>query len=247
MIDFVDLEKAMMPMSQPEENNCFALEMFEGRLQLRKRDEPRWDAIYVDFIAGANEYRRKYGGGRKQAIARAVGLKKGISPVVVDATAGLGRDAFVLASLGCRVHMIERSPQIAKLLEDGLNRAKRDPHIGVWVSQLMSLAAEDSQKALLELSFKPDVVYLDPMYPQKRKPALVKKEMRIFQSLLGHDLDVDDLFKIALKVAKKRIVVKRPAISDWLAGRAPNTSIKTRKNRFDIYLTKNGKSIPVDS
>ena len=220
----------------------YVLETFEDRLQLKKKDEPKLGAIYVDFIGNASEYRRKHGGGRKQAIAKAIGLKKGATPLVVDATAGLGRDAFVLASLGCRVHMIERSPAVAALLEDGLHRAKLDSTIGAWVSQLMSFDTGDSRKILLLLPFEPDVVYLDPMYPTKKKPALVKKEMRVFRDLIGQDPDADSLLDIALKVAKERVVVKRPAHADRMAGRRPNISIKMTKNRFDIYLVKNAIS-----
>ena len=86
------------------------------------------------------------------------------------------------------------------------------------------------------IPFKPDVVYLDPMYPEKRKPALVKKEMRVFKGLVGNDPDAGDLLNIALKVAFGRVVVKRPAHADWLTEQKPDTSIMTKKNRFDIYL-----------
>jgi 16S rRNA (guanine1516-N2)-methyltransferase len=214
----------------------FVLETYEGRLQLKKKNEPKLTAIYVDFSSGPSEYRRKFGGGKKQAIAKAVGLKKGAMPLVVDATAGLGRDAFVLASLGCRVHMIERSPAVAALLEDGLKRAKLDPEISLWVSQLLSLDSGDSRQILPSLTFEPDVIYLDPMYPEKKKVALVKKEMRVFKDLVGRDPDAADLLEIALKSALKRVVVKRPAHAGWLSGRAPSTSIKLKKHRFDIYL-----------
>jgi len=219
----------------------YVFETYADRLQLRDQDEPKCGAIYVDFISNASEYRRKYGGGRKQSIAKAVGLKRGATPFVVDATAGLGRDAFVLASLGCRVHMIERSPAVAALLENGLDRAKLDPKIGAWVSRLMSLSVGDSRQVLRSLPFEPDVVYLDPMYPKKKKPALVKKEMRIFQELIGHDPDADDLLGIALKTAQDRVIVKRPAYADRLEGQKPDTSIVTKKHRFDIYLAKISK------
>jgi 16S rRNA (guanine1516-N2)-methyltransferase len=221
---------------QPKEQDCYFLEIYEERLQLRKYGEPKLGAIFVNFNSGVSKYRRQYGGGRKQAIAKAVGLKNGAMPLVVDATAGLGRDAFVLTSLGCCVHMIERVPIVAALLEDGLARARNDPEIGVWVSERMSLSVKDSRYALSELPFKPEVVYLDPMYPEKRKSALVKKEMRVFQSLVGQDSDADDLWEAALKIAQERVVVKRPAHADWLAGQKPHTSIKTKKHRFDIYL-----------
>ena len=117
----------------------FALVLTESRLELRKLDEPKLGAVYVDFVEGAVAHRRKFGGGRGQSIAKAVGLKSGAMPTVVDATAGLGRDAFVLASLGCKVTLIERSPVVAALLQDGLTRAAQDPEIGPWVRERMQL------------------------------------------------------------------------------------------------------------
>jgi 16S rRNA (guanine1516-N2)-methyltransferase len=65
--------------------------------------------IFIDFASAANTYRRLHGGGNGQPLARAIGLKTyGLPLVVIDATAGLGQDSFVLASLGCHVTMIER-------------------------------------------------------------------------------------------------------------------------------------------
>jgi 16S rRNA (guanine1516-N2)-methyltransferase len=224
------------PVRQPDADDIFILEVSAGRLQLRKRDEPKLGGVYVDFVAGINAHRRKFSGGRGQAVARSVGLTKGAAPSVVDATAGLGRDAFVLASLGCRVHMVERSPVAAALLEDGLTRARLDLKIGPWVSQRLSLECSDSCRGLGASPFKPDVVYVDPMFPEKKKPARVKKGMRVFKALIGGDPDADKLLPAALDAARKRVVVKRPARALWLAGREPHASIQTRQNRFDIYF-----------
>ncbi|VAX37592.1 16S rRNA (guanine(1516)-N(2))-methyltransferase [hydrothermal vent metagenome] len=221
---------------QPTASDTFILKMSNGHLQLFKQDEPKLGAIYVDFTEGTNAHRRKFGGGRAQAIAKSIGFKKDHFPNIVDATAGLGKEAFILAALGCRVHMIERSPVIAALLENGLNRAKSDPNIGTWINQRLSLMHQDSLEGLLKLPFQPNVIYLDPMFPEKRKSALVKKDMRIFKTLLGPDADSDKLLNIALQTAKNRVVVKRPEYADYLADQKPNTSIKTKKNRFDIYL-----------
>ena len=179
----------------------FALVLTAERLELRKLDEPKLGAVYVDFVAGAVAHRRKFGGGRGQAIAKAVGLKSGETPRVVDATAGLGRDAFVLASLGCRVTLLERSPVVAALLADGLARAALDAEIGSWVGERLHLIPGPALENLQTLDFTPDVVYLDPMFPHKQKSALVKKEMRVFQSLVGPDLDADALLPAALAVA----------------------------------------------
>lgn len=96
-----------------------ALVLTPEHLELRKRDEPKLGGIFVDFVGGAMAHRRRFGGGRGEAVAKAVGIKGDYLPDVVDATAGLGRDAFVLASVGCRVRMLERNPVVAALLDDG--------------------------------------------------------------------------------------------------------------------------------
>ncbi len=226
------------------DDSDFALVLTSERLELRKVDEPKLGAIYVDWVSGAVAHRRKFGGGKGQSIAKAAGLNKGATPTVLDGTAGLGRDAFVLASLGCKVQMVERNPVVAALLDDGLKRAKQDNEIGGWVSERVTLLHASSHDALDSLAndqdfVRPDVVYLDPMYPHpenKKKSALVKKEMRVFQSLVGADNDADALLEPALKLATKRVVVKRPDYANWLAEKKPSMAIETKKNRFDVYV-----------
>ncbi|MFO7593857.1 MAG: class I SAM-dependent methyltransferase [Pseudomonadota bacterium] len=217
---------------------AFQLQLTPERLQLVSLADRGSGPVYVDFVAGAVGHRRRFGGGRGQAIAKAVGLKGGANPEVVDATGGLGRDAFVLASLGCRVTLIERSAIVAALLEDGLERARRDEEIGEWVSQRLTLVHADAatwMNALAESDF-PDVVYLDPMFPHRRKSAQVKKEMRLLQELLGQDEDADGLLPAALRIALKRVVVKRPDYAPHLAQMKPTTSITSKKHRFDVYV-----------
>ncbi|SJL85033.1 class I SAM-dependent methyltransferase [Vibrio palustris] len=227
-----------------DQESIFALVLTEERLELRKLDEPKLGAIAVDWTSGAVAHRRKFGGGKGQSIAKAVGLNKGATPTVLDGTGGLGRDAFVLASLGCRVQLVERHPVVAALLDDGIERAKQDADIGDWVRERVTLLHASSHSALEQLMnddtfVKPDVVYLDPMYPHpenKKKSALVKKEMRVFQSLVGSDSDADALLIPALSLATKRVVVKRPDYAEWLQNRKPTMAIETKKNRFDVYV-----------
>ncbi|MFS1923811.1 class I SAM-dependent methyltransferase [Vibrio breoganii] len=228
---------------QHDPDSQFALQLGE-RLELKKLDEPKLGSIFVDFAGGAVAHRRKFGGGKGQSIAKAAGLNKGATPCVLDATAGLGRDAFVLASLGCKVQMIERNPVVAALLDDGLCRAKLDPEIGGWVSERMSLLHASSLDALSQLAEdnefqRPDVIYLDPMYPHpenKKKSAQIKKEMRVFQTLVGPDQDADGLLEPALQLATKRVIVKRPDYANWLNEKKPSMAIETKKNRFDVYV-----------
>ncbi len=200
-------------------------------LELRKLDEPKLGAIAVDFLDGKMAHRRKFGGGRGEAVAKAVGIKGSYLPTVIDATAGLGRDAFVLAAIGCKVLLIERNPVVSALLEDGLTRAYQDPEIGEFMPfHTISEYATANEAPV-------DVVYFDPMFPHKQKSALVKKEMRVFQHLVGADLDSDDFFQPAKQVARKRVVVKRPDYAPFIAEQKPDFSQMTKNHRFDVYLS----------
>ena len=201
-----------------------------------KKEKP----VFVDFVGGKAGHRRKFGGGKGQDIAKAVGLNKGAKPSVVDATGGLGRDGFVLASLGCTVTLIERSPVIAALLNDGLKRAKADGEIGEIASR-MSLINGDSKEVMESLvaeNTKADVVYLDPMFPHREKSALVKKEMRLFQDLLGNDPDSDQLLAPALKLAEYRVAIKRPKGAPDLDLKEPTYRLEGKACRYDIHALK---------
>lgn len=208
------------------------------RLELRPGDG--MGPLFVDFLGGAVGHRHRFGGGRGQGIAKAAGLKGGVTPSIIDATAGLGRDAFVLASLGCRVRLMERSPLVAALLRDGLERAGRDPAIGGWVRERMRLIPGDAARLLpAETAREPvDLIYLDPMYPHRDKSALVKKEMRLFRELVGDDGDAAGLLRIALAHAGKRVVVKRPRLAEWLDGPPPSHVIEGKTTRYDVYVVK---------
>ncbi len=162
-----------------------ALVLTTEHLELRKRDEPKLGGIFVDFVGGAMAHRRKFGGGRGEAVAKAVGIKGDYLPDVVDATAGLGRDAFVLASVGCRVRMLERNPVVAALLDDGLARGYADAEIGGWLQERLQLIHASSLTALTDITPRPQVVYLDPMFPHKQKSALVKKRCASFSRWWG--------------------------------------------------------------
>jgi len=214
----------------------FVLQVNHHALELCKLDEPKLGAIKVDFVEGAVAHRRKFGGGRGQDIAKAVGLKHGFTPHVLDATAGLGRDAFVLAGLGCKLTLLERMPVVAALLDDGIERAKLNHEVADIANNMQLIHGTPLDK--VDLATGPDVVYLDPMYPHREKSAAVKKEMRIFQSLVGEDLDADDLLEPALALAKYRVVVKRPSYAPPLAGKKPSMSINMKKNRFDVYVNQ---------
>ncbi|MBV2129163.1 class I SAM-dependent methyltransferase [Arsukibacterium indicum] len=208
--------------------------MQQGALVLLNADLPKQGAILVDFASGASNYRRQHGGGKSEAIAKAVGLNKKSNISVLDATAGLGRDAFVLASLGAAVTLVERNPAVAALLADGLRRAAADPMLSS-VADRMQLRHCPALQAL-QNSTAVDVVFLDPMFPAREKSAQVKKEMRAFHDVVGSDDDADSLLAPALQLAQKRVVVKRPGYAGWLADKAPTMAVTGKNNRFDVYV-----------
>ena len=212
-----------------------------GILYLKAVSLPDASPICVDFSTGKSRHRRNYGGGKNQALGKAVGLNKKANITVVDATAGLGKDAFVLACLGCHVTMLERSPIVAALLEDGLARAQSDEEICSIISQLklFNVDSTDYLNSSLLISDQeklPDVIYLDPMYPERKKTAKVKKEMQVLQQMLGSSPEINDLLLVALKVAKNRVVVKRPKGATSLSNIAPTHCIESKKTRYDIYM-----------
>lgn len=193
--------------------------------------------VRASFVDGAVEHRRRFGGGKGQMIAKAVGLNKGVTPSVLDATAGLGRDAWVLASLGCEVQMLERSPVIAELLAFALAQAQQSELADI--AARLSLHAIDAHAFLAQQQEScADVVYLDPMYPHRDKSAAVKKEMRVFQDLIGADSDAHTLLDLALGCARHRVVVKRPARGETLSMRQPDYQLPGKSCRYDIYTLK---------
>lgn len=213
-----------------------ALVWTRSRLEYRAASDENWNPLFVDFVDGPTGFRRLSGQSRKQPLARAVGAK-GVSPSVIDATAGLGRDAFLLACLGCRVTLIERSPLLHALLADGLRRA-----VGVTKSldevvSRMSLTFADSRTHLkaMDDQGRPDVVYLDPMYESSDRSAASKKEVRICRELVGDDEDASELFKVARSAAKTRVVVKRHPTAAPLAP-DPTIQYEGRTVRYDAYL-----------
>lgn len=212
----------------------FLLVLTATRLELRQNSHPAPGPVFVDFASPSLNYRRHRGGGRKEPLAKAVGLKANRCPTVVDATAGLGRDSFMLANMGCRVHMLERSAVVVALLKDGIRRAQAVPELAEIIGR-MSITETNSYQ-LASLPFMPDVIYLDPMYPHRSKSALVKKEMRLVRALVGDDHDASKLFTWALSHKGVRVVVKRPkGAAALLTVPPPSFIIKSKNSRFDVY------------
>ncbi|MBS7663492.1 class I SAM-dependent methyltransferase [Pseudomonas lalucatii] len=216
----------------------FALQLGEAGLQLVELGPQAPGPVRVDFVEGAQAHRRQFGGGSGQMIAKAVGMQPGVRPRVLDATAGLGRDAFVLASLGCAVTLIERQPLIAALLEDGLARAAADAEVAPIVARMRLLAGNAIELLAAWPEEPPQVIYLDPMFPHRDKSALVKKEMRLFRPFVGDDLDAPALLAAALELASHRVVVKRPRKAPAVAGAKPGYVLEGKSSRYDIYPKK---------
>jgi 16S rRNA (guanine1516-N2)-methyltransferase len=205
---------------------------------LELRDTQHDVAIHVDFIAGSLAHRRQFGGGKNQPLARAVGMKPGVTPRVLDATAGLAKDAFVLATLGCPITLVERSPYVAALINDAIQRAATDDAFAPLLQNGFELINTNAIEYLPALAAenKPDVIYLDPMYPEKQKSALVKKNMQILQKLLGQDTDTEQLLTVARHSAKKRVVVKRPKGAEYIGNIKPAFDVASKNTRYDVYL-----------
>lgn len=194
--------------------------------------------VSAEFVSGKAGYRREHGGGTGQLVARAIGLQKTRYPLqILDATAGLGQDAFVMASLGCQVRLVERSVPVHAVLRDGLARALLNVEVAPVIAR-MQLARGDSTETLRELSDGVDVIYLDPMFPHSNKAALAKKEMQVFREVVGDDTDAPALLSSALAAAPCRVVVKRPRKAPAIEGPEPTLRIEGKSSRYDIYALR---------
>lgn len=219
---------------------AYVLLVGEDGLSLFPSNRRLHGPIRVDFMLGSNNHRRRFGGGNGQAIAKAVGVSGRFLPRVLDLTAGLGGDGFVLASLGCRVSLVERHPLICSLLRDGINRAREEGESDPSIRDLMNrldLIECDSLEILSDITIdqRPDVIYLDPMFPHRKKSAKVKKEMQAFQHIVGSDIDSDSLLERALEIARYRVVIKRPSVAKFLGDKKPTYSLEGKSTRFDIF------------
>lgn len=226
-LDLIDLEN--------QSHYAAVLKITPQHLELALTQDKNLGPVYVDFLSEAALYRHRHGGGRQQLLARAVGLHKKKNLTICDISAGLGRDAFVLATLGAHITLIERSPIIGALLQDGWRRAQQADWIRELVWQLMVTDSRDYLSSLTEAE-RPAVIYFDPMFPERKKTALVKKEMRILREVVGEDADAPEILALALNTARERVVVKRPRLANPLPGPAPSFTLTGQSSRFDIFI-----------
>lgn len=211
--------------------HSYTLQWVEDKLTLRTHAGKRPVDTTIDFTAGRSMHRLKFGGGHGQPMARAV--KTNSAPRICDATAGFGKDAFVFASLGCKVVLLERSVVVHALLQDGLQRAYNHTETRS-IAERMTLHLIDSND--LPMSWPvldlPQVIYLDPMYPDGKRTA--KKEIQALRGLLNTQQDELGLLSAARNTAK-RVVVKRPRNAPPLANVKPSGNITSTNTRYDIY------------
>ncbi|SFR75276.1 16S rRNA (guanine1516-N2)-methyltransferase [Marinobacter daqiaonensis] len=205
-------------------------------LQVTGRRAP--GPVRAEFVTGKAGYRLAHGGGTGQMIAKAVGLKRTSESLhVLDATAGLGQDGFVLAGLGQRITMLERSPVIHALLADGLARAAGDEATAAVAARITLIRADSIDWLGARAGGEPvaDVIHLDPMFPHRDKSAAVKKEMQLFRPIVGDDPDAANLLEAALACARYRVVVKRSRRAPVIPGPAPSLQLEGKSSRYDIY------------
>ena len=199
--------------------------------------------VRVDFVSGKPAWRQQHGGGKGQLIARALGLHKGARPEVLDATAGLGGDSYVMAGLGCHVTLLEQSPIIAALLADGLQRLARaeQPELQSIAARMQMRDPIRAEDYLLR-GQQHELIYLDPMFGAGAGKAAVKKEMQVLRDCLGHGSkeatkhdQESQLLSLALERAIYRVVVKRHRQAPAMPGPAPSYQLSGKSTRFDIY------------
>ena len=203
----------------------------------------------VAFVAGKQELRADFTGMlsrvtgghlQHEILLKAVKLngrepRDGVR--VVDATAGLGEDSFILAAAGYQVEMFEHNEVTAILLADALRRGKKDPKLKEIVSR-MTLKQGDSKTLMSQLSYEPDVIYLDPMFPEKKKSAETKKKFQVLHQIENPCDDEKELMEAALLAKPQKIVVKRPPEGPFLADIKPSHSVTRKAVRFDCIVCK---------
>jgi len=202
---------------------------------VQKKLTPNVETLMCNFVSGAVLYRLRFGGGREQDLPKAVGMRGGKTPEIVDATAGLGRDAFLLASLGATVTLIERSEQMHRLLKQGLAEAQKAGGDIAQIVSRMVLIHGDSKDLVPKLS--PQVVFVDPMHPPRKKTALVGNEMRLVRKIVGSDDDYTELLEVALEHASNRVVLKLPRYAEVIGDVRPcSHQILGKSTRYDVYM-----------
>ena len=171
----------------------------------------------------------------RELLVRAARVRGVEAPTAVDATAGLGEDSLLLAAAGFTVTMFEKDPVIAALLRDALERAAANPELAP-VAARMTLVEGDSVAGLRDLGFSPDVVFLDPMFPERTKSAAVKKKFQLLHHLERPCDNEAELLGVALTAHPRKVVIKRPPKGPLLAGTKPSYQVAGKAVRYDVIV-----------
>jgi len=218
----------------------FLLVVRDQALYLQQTGVDAPGPVAVDFGSAALRYRRR--SGAPELLGKAVGHHRRRRLTVLDATAGLGRDAFILAALGNEVRLCERDPVVAELLRAGLATAARrqDDDLRELVPR-MTLHGGDVRDLDAAVLQGVDVIYLDPMFPERAKSAAVKKEMAVLKRVLGGSPapgEAEALLRWALVQGVARVVVKRPLRAPNLAAAKPTHCVRGKSVRYDVYVAR---------
>ena len=209
----------------------FTLDFEDDVLVLRERAEPKAKPLFVDWLPTLASL-RSYPASRKDPMARAVGRR---SRHIVDATAGLGADSLRLLTMGFAVTMVERSPVIAALLEDGLRRLRDRTDLVAALPSVPTLVVGDAIERLGELAC--DCVYLDPMFaPRKKDSPLSRRPLRILGRFATGAPPTAALLEAA-HATGRRVVVKRPD-RERAPVAEPDESFGGKLVRYDVYLPR---------
>lgn len=228
----------LLPAALAPQDFCqFLLFYQDARLCLRSTAEGASGAVCVDFDNNGLQYRQRHPQ-QPEALLKAAAVKQGHMMRVLDATAGFGLDAYLFAAAGSEVNLCERSSIVYAMLADGIRRASLsvDERVRQTAARMHLLAGDSLTLMQGQWQERPEIVYLDPMFPErKKKSAKVKKNMFLLQQLLHGEEDAPGLLAQALALATKRVVVKRPRHAPCLEGREPGFSLEGKSSRFDVY------------
>ena len=206
----------------------YRLHCYDEHLLLEDCKHPDQLTIQVDFSAGKMQWRRN----QSERLHRALGINDHRKPNIIDASAGLGHDAFVMAHQGSAITLLENNPIVFLLLQDGIKQAQ---DAGEAAANNMNAIFTDANDYLSTLSQAPEVIYLDPMFPSNKKSAKTKKEMQVLQTLVGKSDDDQALLELARDTAINRVVAKRPIKAASYAESTPDFSISGKNIRYDVY------------
>ena len=211
----------------------FVLEEQDQLIQLRPLDKKQGGALRCDFSSGDYvQYASTLS--VKSPLPKACGVKSGFRPSILDITAGLAKDSFALASIGCKVSLVEKNPVVYLLLHSGLSAYQTNHSLTLLPCQHALDVLKSSTDNVV------DTVYMDPMFPKTTKSAKVKKGMQYFHLIVGEDDNPEaSLMHEARRVAKNRVVVKRPKSAPNYAALPPDFSYEQKAMRFDVYINPN--------